>query len=109
MFVPRDLVRHRRPGRAMKEMGFLPNFNQDLQEYIYKTVQKEAESVKIEKETCVANFCRQNLSSFSYENYHNKLLDTTPLLSAAITAAVSNLPFSEFEVCLQLLILCQKS
>jgi len=93
----RDLLRHRRPGRALKEMEFLPNFDRELQEFIYKKIQKEAETVKLEKETCVADFCRENLSSFSYETYHDKLLDTTPLLSAAITGAVSNLPFSEIK------------
>ena len=79
-------------------MEVLPNFSKDMLEYVYKTIQKEAEAVKIEKETSVSNFCRENLSSFSYDDYHQKLLETTPLLSAAITGAVSNLPFGDFEV-----------
>ena len=94
-YTTRDLIRHRRPGRALKEMEFLPNFEKELQEFIFKKVQKEAETVKLEKETSVADFSRENLSSFSYETYHDKLLETTPLLTAALTGAVSNLPFSE--------------
>ena len=89
---------HRRPGRALKEMEFLPNFERELQEFIFKKIQKEAETVKLEKETRVADFCRENLKGFSYETYHEKLLETTPLLSAALTGAVSNLPFSELKV-----------
>ena len=91
-------MRTRRPGRAIRALEFLPNFNKEFQEYLYKTIQKEAESIKIDKETSVANFCRDNLGSFSYEKYHEKLLDTTPLLSAALTGALSNLPFNDFEV-----------
>ena len=103
MTITRDLLRHRRPGRALKEMEeFLPNFDRELQEFIYKKIQKEAESVKLEKETCVADFCRKNLSSFSYETYHDKLLNTTSLLTAAIRGAVINLPFSEIKVNLHL-------
>ena len=94
-FFVRNLVTHRRPGRVLRQLEFLPNFKKELQEYIYKTIQKEAEAVKTVKETSVANFCRQNLSSFSYENYHAKLLETTPLLIAAISGAVSNLSFDE--------------
>ena len=97
-YTTRDLIRHRRPGRALKEMEFLPNFEKELQEFIFKKVQKEAETVKLEKETSVADFSRENLSSFSYETYHDKLLETTPLLTAALTGAVSNLPFSEIKV-----------
>lgn len=79
-------------------MEFLPNFHRELQEYLYKKIQREAEGVKVDKETSVANFCRENLSCFSYEEYHTKLLETTPLLSAVLTAAVSNSPFRDFQV-----------
>ena len=47
-FIRRDLIIQRRPGRAMKQMEFLPNFSKDLQKYIYNTVQKEAEEVSLQ-------------------------------------------------------------
>ena len=79
-------------------MEFLPNFSKDLQKYIHNSVQKEAEGVKLQKETSVAGFNRENLADFSYSSYHEKLLDTHPILGAALTGAVSNLGFEEFKV-----------
>jgi hypothetical protein len=97
-FIHRDLIIQRRPGRAMKQMEFLPNFSKDLQKYIYNTVKKEAEEVKVDKETSVAGFNRESLANFSYDLYHQKMLQNHPILSAALTGAVSNLTFEDFEV-----------
>ena len=83
-------------------MECLPNFRKELQKYIYKTIQKEAEGVKVDKEVAPSEFNRETLRSFSYQSYHEKVLATTPLLSAALTGAVSNLSFEEFEVSLNI-------
>ena len=88
----------RRPGRALKQMEFLPNFQKELNEYVYKTVQKESENVKEDKGPTVGHFSRLDLSSFSYGQFHSELLDKTPLLCAAITGAASNLTYKDFKV-----------
>jgi hypothetical protein len=72
IFSNRTLITLRRPGRALKQMESLPNFSKELQKYIYKTIQKEAEGVKVEKEIAPGEFNRETLRSFSYQSYHER-------------------------------------
>ena len=88
--VLRDLVLHRRPGRALKQLEVLPNFDKELQKYIYERVQREAASCLNEKDPPLKEFDRLQIDSFSYDAYHDKIIKKTPLLLSALTGSISN-------------------
>ena len=77
-------------------MELLLNFTKELQKYIYKYIQCEAEGIKHSKETSVSDFNRQALEDFSYDEYHAEALENYPILSAVLTGAISNERFDEF-------------
>ena len=86
---------NRRPGRAFKQMEFLPNYIRDLQKYIHDYVQAEAAGIKNAKEVTVADFDRCLMESFSYDTYYADALSIYPIISAVLTGALSNQRFEE--------------
>ena len=78
-------------------MEFLPNYERELQEYIYNYVQAEAKGILQAKEVTVAEFSREHMEKFSYDLYHSEALSSYPILSAVISGAVSNQKYDELE------------
>ena len=93
----RNLIIHRRPGRALKQMEFLPNFERELQEYIFNYVQTEARGILLSKEVSAGDFSRKHMDDFTYDFYHAEVLANYPILSAVITGAVSNQGFEKHQ------------
>ena len=92
-FLLRNLILNRRPGRALKQMEFLPNYKKDLQKYIHDYVQTEAAGIKNFKEVAVADFDRYLMESFSYDTYYENALTNYPILTAVLTGALSSQRF----------------
>ena len=97
-FTLRDLILHRRPGRALKQLECLPNFDQELQKYVYERVQKEAASCLNDKDPPLAEFDRLQIDAFSYEAFYDMILEKKPILLSALTGSVSNQNFDLFRV-----------
>ena len=89
------MVLQRRPERALKQLEYLPNFEKDLQKYIYERVQKEASLAVHDKEHSLVDFDRHDIESFSYDAYHSKLLNRNPILMSALTGSISNLKYEQ--------------
>ena len=50
------------------------------------------------KDPPLAEFDRLQIDTFSYEAYHDKMLEKTPILLSALTGSVSNQNYDQFRV-----------
>ena len=77
------------------QMESLQNFSKELQKYIFKRSQSEANSVKLYKDVSVTNFSSHDVNEFSYDAYHSSAMDRYPILMASVTGAVCNQSYDE--------------
>ena len=88
-----------RPSTALNHVKKMPGFKTSFQKFVHRELQKESDQTAADfNEPGPLTYSRQQVTSFSPEEYHEKLTSKAPLLMAALTGTCSKQKLEDIQV-----------